>query len=92
MEKLEVSTSEKSFIVTWDKPKQHKTSYSYNLTVQTSDGSIIYYYKTKQQPHRIKDLVPGSRYTVNVITETSDGTQSDSTSISDCTSMVITAA
>ncbi|XP_053174860.1 receptor-type tyrosine-protein phosphatase eta [Scomber japonicus] len=82
--KLEVSTSEKSIIVKWDEPKQHKTSYSYNLTVQTSDGSIIYY-KIKQQPHSIKDLVPGSRYTVNVITETSDGTQSDSTSISSCT-------
>ncbi|XP_062276922.1 receptor-type tyrosine-protein phosphatase eta [Scomber scombrus] len=82
---LEASTGEKSITVKWKEPEQTKTSYSYNLTLQISDGPITYYYKIKKQEHTINDLVPGSRYTVKVITETSDGTQSDPTSISKCT-------
>ncbi|KAM7414244.1 hypothetical protein PAMA_019185 [Pampus argenteus] len=82
---LEASTEEKNITVKWNLSDEYKESYRYNLTWQSSDGSITDSIMITETEHIINKLVPGSSYKITVTTETSDGTKSDPTLISYCT-------
>ncbi|KAM7396461.1 hypothetical protein PAMP_019498 [Pampus punctatissimus] len=82
---LEASTEEKNITVKWHISDEYKESYRYNLTWQSSDGSIKDSIMITETEYVINKLVPGSSYKITVTTETSDGTKSDPTLISYCT-------
>ncbi|XP_056906900.1 receptor-type tyrosine-protein phosphatase eta-like [Takifugu flavidus] len=67
----------------WDHPDEYKESYRYNVTWKSSEN--VSSVQTREKTYNISDLVPGSRYQFFVTTETFDGTQADSQSISNCT-------
>ncbi|XP_061578753.1 receptor-type tyrosine-protein phosphatase beta-like [Cololabis saira] len=80
---LNSTTKETSIKVTWTKPQDYKENYRYNLTWQGLDKSNSI---TLQDPvHVINNLKPGSAYAISVNTETSDGTQSVTKWINNCT-------
>ncbi|XP_056244330.1 tenascin-X isoform X4 [Seriola aureovittata] len=74
---------ENNITVTWKEPADYKGGYRYNLTWQGRDGPISNI--TSKTEYTIYNLDPGSLYSYNVTTETSDGTQSAPTSNSSCT-------
>ncbi|XP_040893830.1 receptor-type tyrosine-protein phosphatase eta isoform X2 [Toxotes jaculatrix] len=74
---------EDNITVTWENPADYKESYYYNLTWQSKNGPLSIL--TKGTEDIIYNLDPGSRYSFNVTTVTSDGTQGATTSNSSCT-------
>ncbi|KAM9753688.1 receptor-type tyrosine-protein phosphatase eta [Menidia menidia] len=76
--------AETTIEVTWTKPDEYKSSYRYNVTWESPDGSISSN-MTSTSPHVISDLIPGSQYKIRVTTETSDGTQGESERVNNCT-------
>ncbi|XP_022610174.1 receptor-type tyrosine-protein phosphatase eta isoform X3 [Seriola dumerili] len=74
---------ENNITVTWKQPADYKGGYRYKLTWQGQDGPISNI--TSKTEYTIYKLDPGSLYSYNVTTETSDGTQSAPTSNSSCT-------
>lgn len=76
---------EKSIIVNWTKPAEHKSTYRFVVTWQSSDGSNKRNITTNETEYKIAGLTPGSEYNIGVTTETSDGTQSDTETVSICT-------
>lgn len=72
----------------WDHPDEYKESYRYTVTWKSSEN--VSSVKIQEKTYNISDLVPGSLYQFFVTTETFDGTQADSQSISKCTGLVIT--
>lgn len=87
MTDLSTSTEEETITVKWMAPQEYKSSYRYNVTWQSEDGTsgneIVQSNSTV-----IGGLVPGTSYNFTVTTETSDGTQGASQRIHNCTSMV----
>ncbi|XP_049928086.1 receptor-type tyrosine-protein phosphatase eta isoform X2 [Epinephelus moara] len=81
---LTASPAEESITVMWAVPDQYKESYRYNLTWQSSDGSIDNRL-IAENASVIEQLVPGTRYNISVATETSDGTKGAPRWISNCT-------
>nr|XP_033940757.1 receptor-type tyrosine-protein phosphatase eta isoform X3 [Pseudochaenichthys georgianus] len=81
---LKANPEEERIRVMWTVPDEDKTSYRYNVTLQSSDGffndAIVttneYYFDT---------LDPGKQYNISVTTETSDGTKGAPEWISKCT-------
>lgn len=81
------SVGENHTTVEWDHPDEYKESYRYNVTWNSSEnGSSV---QILEKTYNISNLVPGSLYHFTVTTETFDGTQSDSQSISNCTGLAI---
>ncbi|CAG5958272.1 unnamed protein product [Menidia menidia] len=76
--------AETTIEVTWTKPDEYKSSYRYNVTWESPDGSISSN-MTSTNSHVISDLIPGSPYKIRVTTETSDGTQGASERVNNCT-------
>ncbi|XP_055365802.1 receptor-type tyrosine-protein phosphatase eta [Betta splendens] len=69
--------------VEWTKPGNYQASYYYILAWQSKNGPMNI--TTKNQNFIIYGMDPGSQYSFNVITVTSDGTQGDPTGNSSCT-------
>lgn len=82
-------TGEDTITVKWERPDDYKDSYRYSLTWQRQNKIINN--TTTETEFTIDNLIPGSNYSFSVITETSDGTQSEPATNSGCTSMIITA-
>ncbi|XP_029993262.1 receptor-type tyrosine-protein phosphatase beta isoform X5 [Sphaeramia orbicularis] len=80
---LQSSQDVRNITLTWEKPMEYKDSYRFYLTYKnrTSSNSAI----TTNLKHTFKELNPGSSYTFNVTTETLDKTQSDTETITSCT-------
>lgn len=72
----------------WDHPDEYKESYRYTVTWKSSEN--VSRVQIQEKTYNISDLVPGSLYQFFVTTETFDGTQAASQSISKCTGLVIT--
>ncbi|KAK5622244.1 hypothetical protein CRENBAI_007283 [Crenichthys baileyi] len=76
--------TERNISVTWSPPIDYKNNYRYSLTWQSSDDQVfrnISYTESKY----ITNLMSGTEYNINVTTETSDGTQSATVPVSNCT-------
>ncbi|GLD60175.1 receptor-type tyrosine-protein phosphatase eta-like isoform X4 [Lates japonicus] len=77
------TTGEDTITVKWERPDDYKDSYRYNLTWQRQN-KLINSTKTETE-FTIDNLIPGSNYSFSVITETSDGTQSEPATNYSCT-------
>ncbi|XP_041651495.1 receptor-type tyrosine-protein phosphatase eta isoform X7 [Cheilinus undulatus] len=80
---VRTTVEEEIINVTWDIPVQYKDSYRFILTRQSSEGNVSD--TAKENTYNFTKLVPGSPYNISVTTETSDGTQSNTTWKSVCT-------
>ncbi|XP_050929430.1 receptor-type tyrosine-protein phosphatase eta isoform X11 [Lates calcarifer] len=76
-------TGEDTITVKWERPDDYKDSYRYSLTWQRQNKIINN--TTTETEFTIDNLIPGSNYSFSVITETSDGTQSEPATNSGCT-------
>ncbi|KAM9807799.1 receptor-type tyrosine-protein phosphatase eta-like [Neosynchiropus ocellatus] len=80
-----LSTEEDKIKVTWSHPDQYKTSYRYFLTWRSSDLSINGSATVMKNEFTINRLMPGTRYSISITTETVDGTRGRPKWIDDCT-------
>ncbi|XP_015237762.1 PREDICTED: receptor-type tyrosine-protein phosphatase eta-like [Cyprinodon variegatus] len=81
---LSTITEEKSINVSWKKPDEYKDTYFFFLTWQSSDGTVKNITITDDK-YKITELTPGTEYNITVSTRTSDGAQSATEEISNCT-------
>ncbi|KAK1887148.1 Receptor-type tyrosine-protein phosphatase eta [Dissostichus eleginoides] len=81
---LKANPEEERIRVMWTVPDEDKTSYRYNVTLQSSDGFFNDTIVTKNECY-FDTLDPGKRYNISVTTETSDGTKGAPEWISKCT-------
>ncbi|KAI4825979.1 hypothetical protein KUCAC02_021638, partial [Chaenocephalus aceratus] len=81
---LKANPEEESIRVMWTVPDEDKTSYRYNVTLQSSDGFFNDAIVTTNECY-FDTLDPGKQYNISVTTETSDGTKGAPEWISKCT-------
>ncbi|XP_075694191.1 receptor-type tyrosine-protein phosphatase beta-like [Rhinoderma darwinii] len=75
-----------SVSVTWSKPDEYKTSYSYRVqTNVTSSATMINNTIVASESATIMNLTPGETYTFMVYTRAADNTESDPVSYTTCT-------
>ncbi|XP_075325609.1 receptor-type tyrosine-protein phosphatase beta [Odontesthes bonariensis] len=82
---LATDPQENKITVRWTEPIDNKSSYRYNVTWQSSNGSVSMSNISYQTLYTIDDLTPGSEYAISVTTETSDGTEGASKMVNNCT-------
>lgn len=81
---MAVMTTVTNMTVEWTRPGNYQQSYYYILAWQSKDGPINI--TTGNNNFIIYDMDPGSQYSFNVTTVTSDGTQGAPTGNFSCTS------
>ncbi|XP_039470652.1 receptor-type tyrosine-protein phosphatase eta isoform X2 [Oreochromis aureus] len=81
---LMATPGETHIIVNWSNPPEYKKSYKYFLSWNQTK-SQMQDFTVAQTVYNITDLEPGQCYSINVTTETSDGTQGTQVTITRCT-------
>ncbi|XP_071972733.1 receptor-type tyrosine-protein phosphatase eta-like [Engystomops pustulosus] len=89
---LQISNVTSSSVsVTWSKPDEYKTSYSYRVqTNVSSSATMLYNTIVTSESATLMDLTPGETYTFLVYTRAADNiTESDPVSYTTCTDIMI---
>uniref|UniRef100_A0A3B3XAX1 protein-tyrosine-phosphatase n=1 Tax=Poecilia mexicana TaxID=48701 RepID=A0A3B3XAX1_9TELE len=87
---LKFHPDEEHINLTWDHPDEYKSTYSFFVSWQNHDKTYVKNTTTRVTSHNITGLAAGTEYNINIITKTSDGTESATKTMSICTSMLVT--
>ncbi|KAM4734630.1 receptor-type tyrosine-protein phosphatase eta [Anableps anableps] len=82
---LNTIPTENSINVSWNQPVEYKSTYSFLVAWQNANGSNTQNHTSHATAYEITQLLPGTEYIIKVTTETSDGTQSATETVSNCT-------
>ncbi|KAM3920260.1 uncharacterized protein RB166_014648 [Leptodactylus fuscus] len=82
-----IAVSSSSVSLTWNKPDEYQTVYTYRVQTNVASSSIVLYNTTvRNESATIMNLTAGETYTFMVYTRALDGiTESDPVSVSTCT-------
>ncbi|XP_016531566.1 receptor-type tyrosine-protein phosphatase eta isoform X1 [Poecilia formosa] len=82
---LELYPDEEHINLTWDHPVEYKSTYSFFVAWQNHDKTYVKNTTTSGTSHNITGLAAGTEYNIAIITKTSDGTESATETMSNCT-------